>query len=148
MPVPTTSRPPAEPRPSRWQVNATIAGAVVALLVLVADLGGAFDDNRTVGVVLAIGGAAVAAGTVYSFWGAPPVRTVRMHAALLAVMVGGFSITAAATAEGTDGVFAVRTMAYVGVAALVIAAVGLLAQARAAGLPTTPAPGTPRRKNR
>lgn len=148
MPVPTTSRPPAEPRPSRWQVGATTVGAAVVLLVVVGDLAGSFDDNRTVGVVLAIAGAAVAAGTVYSFWGAPPVRTVRMHAALLAVMVGGASVTMAATSETTAGVFAYRTLAYVGLAGLALAALSLLAQLRAAGLPTPPAAGAPRRKNR
>ncbi|HEY1134925.1 MAG TPA: hypothetical protein VGE77_10130 [Nocardioides sp.] len=127
-------RGPVEPAPSRGQVVVALVGAALVALVLVGDAAGVFEDNRTVGVVLAIAGAAVTAGITYSFWGGAPARTIRMHAALLAAMVGGFAVVTSSTAQ-SDGVFGHVALGGLGLAGLLLAVVALLAQARVAGLP-------------
>ncbi|MFW6776023.1 hypothetical protein ACOACO_17185 [Nocardioides sp. CPCC 205120] len=143
MPRPSA---PAEPRPSRRQVGLTVAGVALVAVVLLLDLNEGFAERRTVGIVLAIVGAGLVAGVIYSFWGAAPVRTIRMHAALLAAMVGGATVTAAATSAAEDDattVFANEVLGAIGLAGLAVAVAGLLAQARAAGAP--PTPGAPAR---
>lgn len=132
----SSRRGPVEPAPSRGQVVAALVGAGLVAVVLAADTAGALDDNRSVGVVLAIAGAAVTAGITYSFWGGAPTRTLRMHAALLAAMIGGFTTVAASTTK-TDGVYSHVALGTLGLAGLLLAVVGMLAQARAAGLPTS-----------
>lgn len=138
MPPSTTA--PVEPRPGRVQVGVVVAATALVAVVLLADAQAAFGDGRAVGMVLAIAGAAVAAGTTYAFWGGAPVRTPRMHLALLAAMIGGASVAAAAS-SGTDRVFTSTLLGVVGLAGLAVGALALAFQRRTG----TDAPTTGRR---
>lgn len=124
-----------------------VAATALVALVLLADTRGVFDGARGTGMVLAIAGAAVAAGTVYSFWGAAPVRTLRMHLALLAAMIGGASVAGAAS-SGTDRVFTSTALGGVGLAGLLVALAALVVQARAPGTDPDSPSARPARGNR
>lgn len=118
-----------EPRPSRAHLGVVVVAVALVGLVLVADTQGVFENARGFGMVLAIAGAALAAGTTYSFWAGAAHRTARMHAALVASMIGGAGIAASAS-SGVERVFAHTLMGGVGLAGLALGAAALVAQDR------------------
>lgn len=128
--VPSSPATRAEPRPHRAQLGAVVVAVAVVALVLIGDTQSVFDGARGLGMVLAIAGAAVAAGTTYSFWAGAEPRTMRMHAALLTSMIGGAGVAAGAS-SGVGQVFASTLMGTVGLAGLTVGAAALVAQDRA-----------------
>ena len=122
-----------------WFKLAAFASAAVLVCLLVDRFGDPAGTTRTVLQAVALGGAAIAAGTFYQHWSTVPVRLVPHHVMAGLGLLGG-ALVASSAVSADAGVFGNAITASRGAAALLVAT--------AAASSTLPQRSAPRPKDR